>query len=188
VYGDTEYERDEWVVVQLTGASGATLDAQGIVASGFTINNDDQIEGVTAGLKGYVQSQPEGNSGITNIPVTVKLSAPSTQEVTVYYRVAESALNNAATPWSDYIPDSSSVVFSPGQTEATFNVRVYGDTEYERDEWVVVQLTGASGATLDAQGIVASGFTINNDDAPPASAALAAAPSPADQPIRLLRH
>jgi hypothetical protein len=65
---------------------------------------------------------------------------------------------------------------------------VYGDTEYERDEWVVVQLTGASGATLDAQGIVASGFTINNDDAPPASAALAAAPSPADQPIRLLRH
>jgi hypothetical protein len=53
---------------------------------------------------------------------------------------------------------------------------------------VVVQLTGASGATLDAQGIVASGFTINNDDAPPASAALAAAPSPADQPIRLLRH
>jgi VCBS repeat-containing protein len=143
---------------------------------------------ITAGLKGYVQSQPEGNSGITNIPVTVKLSAPSTQEVTVYYRVAESALNNAATPWSDYIPDSSSVVFSPGQTEATFNVRVYGDTEYERDEWVVVQLTGASGATLDAQGIVASGFTINNDDAPPASAALAAAPSPADQPIRLLRH
>ena len=187
VYGDTQYEADERVIVQLTDASGATLDAQGLTTSGFNILNDDPVPGVTASLKGYIQNTPEGNSGTTYVPVTVKLSAPSTQPVTVYYRVAESILNTAATPWSDYAPDESSVVVSPGQTEATFNVRVYGDTQYEADERVIVQLTGASGATLDAQGLTTSGFNIINDDAPRASAAVSVTSLLADNRIRLFR-
>src|SRR5207249_3695439 len=99
----------------------------------------------------------EGNSGTTNAVLTVSLSAASAQTVTVNYATA----NGTATAGSDYISANGTLTFLPGETSKTITVRVLGDTVYESDETLVVNLSSAVNATIgDAQGVV----TILNDD------------------------
>jgi VCBS repeat-containing protein len=111
----------------------------------------------------------EGNSGTTTLPVTVQLSTASSQSVTVNYTVSNWQFGNAASSGlfgGDYVAESRSVTFAPGQTEATFNVKVLGDTRYEADELFRVDLTGATGAAVNTQGNTYNIVTIKDDDAP----------------------
>ena len=90
-------------------------------------------------------------SGTTTIPAVVQLSQASAAPVTVYYSVVEQPLfSTAATPYVDFRPQSGSVTIAAGQTEGTINVTVYGDTSYETDEYVRVELTGADGAVVNS--------------------------------------
>ena len=63
---------------------------------------------------------------------------------------------------NDYIDTGGGLVtFNPGETSGTFFFRIFGDTETEADETFLVNLTSASGATIDrSQGT----GTILNDD------------------------
>jgi VCBS repeat-containing protein len=111
----------------------------------------------------------EGNSGTTTLPVKVQLSAASSQSVTVNYTVSNWQFGNAASSGffgGDYLAESGSVTFAPGQTETAFNVKVLGDTRYEPDELFRVDLTGATGAAVNTQGNTYNIVTIKNDDAP----------------------
>jgi hypothetical protein len=77
--------------------------------------------------------------------------------VTVNYATA----NGTATAGSDYVAQTGTLTFTPGQTSRTTNVTVNGDTTVEPNETFVVNLSGPSGATIaDGQGQV----TITNDD------------------------
>ena len=104
-------------------------------------------------------SANEGNSGTTNFTFTVTLSAASGQSVTVNYATAP----GAATAGSDYVTNSNTLTFSPGDTTKTITVLVNGDTANEPNEAFSVNLTNAQNATIsDSAGV----GTILNDDAP----------------------
>ena len=61
----------------------------------------------------------------------------------------------AATAGEDYLPAAGTVVFAPGQTEATIVVEVVGDTTFEQDEAFQVVLESPSiGALVDGVGVV----------------------------------
>jgi hypothetical protein len=100
----------------------------------------------------------EGNSGTTSAVLTVTLSPASTSTVTVNYATA----NGTAAAGSDYVAQSSTLTFTPGQTSKTVGIVVNGDTSVEPNETFFVNLSAPVGATIaDAQGQA----TITNDDA-----------------------
>jgi ELWxxDGT repeat protein len=139
VTGDTSVEPDETFLVNLSGATEATLvDAQGV----GTIANDDSS---AVSLRIGDVSVTEGNSGTTNATFTVSLSASSTLPVSVTYATA----NGTANAPGDYTAASGTLTFAPGQTSQTITVLVKGDRLGEPDETFFVNLSGATNATLD---------------------------------------
>jgi len=169
IYGDTKYESDELVRVELTSVAGGVLDSSYLnYRKTVTIVNDDQPSGSIVSFKQGPVSSAEGNSGSTQVPITVQLSAPSAGPVTVRYAVVEQPLlSTAATPGEDFLAQTGSVTIPAGQTEGTFSITIYGDTKYENDELVRVELTGVTGGVLDSSYTnYRKTVTIVNDDQP----------------------
>lgn len=146
------------------GGSSGMLGTKGKPGSGGTT-------AVTVGFPRSATYVTEGNGGTRVEQVTVQLSGASATAVTVNYAVSNfPGLQYKATAGQDFAAATGSVVFAPGQTTATIPVTVYGDTDYEPDEAVYVQLTSAVGALIvrtATAGQLAgqSNLILNNDDA-----------------------
>jgi hypothetical protein len=150
VNGDTTDEPDETFNVVLSNATNATI-ATGTGTG--TILNDDLPPSLTISDV----TLPEGNSGTTSFVFTVSLSQASGKSVTVNYTTAD----GTATAGSDYIANSGTLSFAPGDLSKTITVLVNGDTTVEPDETFFVNLRGATNATI----AVGTGTgTILNDD------------------------
>lgn len=101
----------------------------------------------------------EGNTGSTLVTFTVTLSRVSTTTVTVAYATAD----GPAVLGSDYATTNGTLMFTPGQTTATFTVAVNGDVAIEGNEFFLVNLTNATGgATIG----VPQGYCLITDDDP----------------------
>src|SRR5439155_125188 len=145
---------NETFTVNLSGqCSAGVVNSAGLV----TIQNDDGVPGITINDV----TVTEGNSGTTNAVFTVSLATLSPQTIAVNYATADGTATLAD---SDYQNATGTVTFAPGQTNRTLTVLVNGDTKFEPNESFLVNLAGATNATIaDNQGI----GTINNDDAAP---------------------
>src|SRR5207244_2478984 len=117
--------------------------------------------------------KPEGTTsstppGTTAFPFTVSLSNPSGQTITVNYATGNvSAIGNTSCAGSnsgspDYISQSGTLTFAPGETSKPVTVLVCADTAFEPDETFTVTLSGATNATIAKA--IGTG-TIQNDDA-----------------------
>lgn len=124
--------------------------------------------------------------------ITVVLSAPSTQPVTVNYTTA----NGSATAGSDYTAAGGVLTFPPGVISQTFTIPISADSLPEANETVILTLSGPAngviGATNPATLVItdqttAGGNYVDEDDdddddssppAPPPPAAPAPAPTP----------
>jgi chitinase len=94
----------------------------------------------------------EGNSGRTQVNLTLFLSAASTNPVTVTYTTMLKTWGTA-TAGVDYIAKGQSeVTFLPGEVTKQISFEVLGDTLYEADEYFYVDLISASGATVVIEG------------------------------------
>src|SRR5262245_2858781 len=100
----------------------------------------------------------EDHHGQTAFVFTVSLSEGSLKEVSVKYGTAN---GSAKTSNDDYVGQSGTLTFRPGQRTQTVIVLVNGDTRTEADERFFVNLSRARNAVIaDGQGI----GTILNDD------------------------
>jgi hypothetical protein len=154
VNGDNAHESDETLTVDLSNASNANLlDASGL----GTILDDDPAPTVSVSDA----SVSEGNVGDTTLSFDVTLSVGSPSDVTVDYTTND---GTATVANGDYDANSGTLTFTAGQTTRTVDVTVHGDTTYEADEHLTLDLSNASGATIaDDSGA----GTITNDDAAP---------------------
>jgi VCBS repeat-containing protein len=101
----------------------------------------------------------EGNSGTTPFVFHLDMSPASTSVVTVAYATAD----GSALGGTDYIANSGTLVFNPGETNKIITVLVNADTVNEPDKIFFVNITASTNATVaPAQGI----GTIVNDDGP----------------------
>jgi hypothetical protein len=152
VNGDTKFEPAEAFVVNLSGASNATIaDNQGAGA----ITNDDTQPTISINDV----SVNEGNAGTTNAGFTVSLSNASSQTITVQYATAD----GTATAGTDYVTGSGTLTFTPGQTSQPVGVMVNGDLLNEADVTFNVNLSLPTNAAIgDNQGL----GTITDDDSP----------------------
>jgi subtilisin-like proprotein convertase family protein len=152
VNGDDVFEGEETFMVNLTSPTGATIsDGEGL----GTIRNDDAAPTVTINDI----SHAEGNFGPTAFIFTVTKSS-SNSSATVDFATA----NGTAIEPGDYTAANGTVHFATGEATKTITVLVNGDTTFEANETVFVNLSSPSGATIadgEGQG------TIQNDDAPP---------------------
>jgi hypothetical protein len=149
ILGELITESNESFFINLSNANNATIsDNQALV----TIQNDDQTT-LSIGDVTIV----EGNSGTKQALVTVSLSQPSSNTVTVNYATA----NNSASAGSDYTASNGTVTFSPGTTSQTISVDILGELITESNESFFINLSNANNATIsDNQALV----TIQNDD------------------------
>ena len=107
----------------------------------------------------------EGNTGTTDAVFTVTLSQPSAQTVTVDY----TTVDGTAIAGEDYVAQTGSVVFAPGDTTGTLTVEVMGDTLTEPEEYFTVSLdaTASRPAATTAAAPTGGGVgRITDDDLP----------------------
>jgi hypothetical protein len=157
VKGDLLNEIDEIFSVNLTGAAnGALVDAQGI----GTIRNDDPVPAISA--------QPglavEGSSAPYSATLTVRLSAPSGQQIRVTFQTADgTAVDGVGEASPDYTASTGTLVFAPGQTQQTVTVALGNDLAVEADEYFFVDLRTPVNATVATP---RTKVTIVDDDSP----------------------
>jgi hypothetical protein len=141
------------------GASGFDYDSGfGLIEAGAalavspdSLSKEISINDVTA---------TEGNNGVAKVVFTATLSHASGHIMRVNFNTAD----NTAAAGSDYVSNSGTLVFNPGETTKTITVLVNGDTVNEADETFFVNLSSPFNATIaDGQGV----GTIINDDALP---------------------
>ncbi len=151
--GDTVVEPDETLVVQLTGATNATItDDEGA----GTITNDDGA--VTVSIANV--SASEGTGGTTTFAFDVTLNAASSQAIGVQWASAD----DTASAGSDYAAGAGSLVFAPGDTSETISIAIQTDSTFEPTETFFINLLAATNASIaDAQ---ATGTIVNDDPAP----------------------
>lgn len=138
VLGDTSTEGDETFRVNLTNPLGATItDSQGI---GTIIDNESFPV-----IRLNTASVPEGDAGTADAVLTATLSVASTRTVTVAYATED----GSAKAGSDYIAQSGTLTFAPGQTSQQITVKVNGNTRYEPDEFLTVKLSNPVWGRLD---------------------------------------
>ena len=169
VNGDALFESDETFLVNLSGSTGAAVaDSQGQ----GTIQNDDSAPSISINDV----TLAEGDAGQTAFTFNVTLSAASGLEASVNFATAD----GSAQAGSDYAVNSGTATFAPGETTMPVTVQVNGDTAFEPDETFLVNLSGASGATLsDAQG---QGAITNDDAEPTPTPTPTPSPTPGAQP------
>ncbi|HTM52406.1 MAG TPA: Calx-beta domain-containing protein, partial [Pirellulales bacterium] len=157
---DQVFEQNEHFLLNLgtpVGASPGPDHVQGTI-----------IDVVPLALLGFTTnqfSQPEGSSGTTNFLFTATLSSPTTVPVVVTYTTQ----NGTATAPSDYVAQSGTFTFAPGETSKVITIAVVGDTVIEGNETFSLTLSSTSApVTGTASPATATATaTITNDDGTP---------------------
>jgi Calx-beta domain len=160
IINDSIFEGNETVNLALSNPTGgATLGVSSTAV--LTIMDDDPAPSISINDV----SVTEGNTAtVVNAVFTATLSSASGHTITVSFSTA----NGTATGWlpdlsagNDYVAQSGTLTFNPGETTKTITVVVLGDTVDEPNETFFVNLTTASNATiLKSQGV----GTIISDD------------------------
>lgn len=109
-------------------------------------------------------SVTEGNAGQTTVELTVSLSRPLAVSCS-----ATLTYSGTATSGVDYDAATTSVTFPPGETKQTIPITIYGDTESEPDETIMVSIASVSNGYGSYPGVPeiakdTGTVTIQNDD------------------------
>jgi hypothetical protein len=150
VNGDRLAEPNETFFVNLNSPTNATIaDGQGL---GTIVDDEPRISISDVTKK-------EGNSGTTLFVFTVSLSATYDALVMVNYATAD---GNAKVSDNDYLANSGTLTFAPGETMKTITIEVKGDSKKEAKETFYLDLFGNSSNSLFAKNRGLG--TILNDD------------------------
>ena len=137
VTGDRLSEPTETYFVNLSAPINAGIaDDQGV---GTIVDNEPRISISDV-------SKAEGkNRQTTQFTFTVTLSAAYDQAVTVSYKTTD---GTAKTSDKDYVAQTGTITFNPGETTQTITIVVNGDNKKEATETFYLDLFGNSGNSL----------------------------------------
>ncbi len=145
---DNTDEADETLTLTLSNASRGSVGGDPAIG---TIRDDDAPPVVT--LIARVASEASALSA------TVRLDAPSSSTVTVDFATQD----GTATAGLDYVAQTGTLTFAPGDTLATFELQTIEDRLKEPTETVEVLFSNPVGATLAPGSVVLS---LEDDDGP----------------------
>ena len=155
INGDTKGEPDETFTITLSNPQGVTIDSNKATGIG-TIEDDD-----LAKLRIADATTTEGDNGTKNITFQVTSSITPTANITVDYITNQ----GTATAGEDYTDKSGEVTILQGNTIATIDIEIRGDTKSEADEIFNIEISNLQGvgATIDKTNARATGKIINDD-------------------------
>lgn len=128
--------------------------------TGATVGPVISIVYLTAG-EDTVGVGNEGKGKIDSPAVQVKLSAASTDTVTVQFATAD----GTALAGQDYVGTSGTLVFAPGETSKTIPIDLINDSVGEDTEYGWIELSNPVNGTLSGTAYKGK-FVIYDDDAP----------------------
>lgn len=148
IKGDLTREVNETFALKLTSPINATIAKSSAVCT--ILNDDEQLYISDAQI-----SDPENSSA--TLVFSVNLTTPCRQTVTASYTTRD----NTALAGSDYIAQSGTLTFAPGQTRQLITITITGDALYEDYENFFVVLSNirnaAPGKTMGVGNIFPSG-------------------------------
>lgn len=148
VLGDALDEPDETATVSVGDPA--------VTATLTIVDDDTPVAPVVPRLVVKPAAIAEGKKGLRSMTFRISLSAPTTVPVSVRLSTA----NGTAKATSDYLAASQVITFAPGQTTATFTVKVKGDRAKEKNETLKVVASSPAGLTAGGPAV----GTIRNDD------------------------
>src|SRR5262249_51146584 len=132
VIGDRLAEATETFLVHLSNpTNGSITDGQG---AGTIVDDEPRISIDNVSRRG-------GRRGTPSFKFTLTLPAAYDQAVTMSYRPVN---GTATTGDNDYVAQTGTVTFAPGQTTKTVTIVVNGDARNEADETFFPELFGLS--------------------------------------------
>jgi uncharacterized repeat protein (TIGR01451 family) len=137
-------------VVSNTANVGSTTTDPNMANNSATVTTNVQVPDIR--INDGQLTEPA--SGQANMLFTVTLSAAPTSTVNVNFQTADGG-SNPATAGTDYSSTSGSLTFNPGQRVKTIAVPILSDINTsETNETLLVNLSGATGATItDSQAV-----------------------------------
>ncbi|MCP5244564.1 MAG: hypothetical protein H6937_00795, partial [Burkholderiales bacterium] len=155
--GDTVAEANEFFNLVFTPTSDIANGVDGAVGTAVILDDDTSASLPEISISGG--RTIEGPSSTRQLEFEVTLSEPATNTVDIPYRTLDS--QGTATGGVDYVEEFSFVRIFAGQSSATLNITVFGDTSDETDESVVVELFSPENAvfpdgvnTIQAVGLI----------------------------------
>lgn len=145
ILNDSISEGNEKFTAQISGGTGGatTASLNAVPSAEITITDGDTLPEIGFDSTEVVKIV-EGHNGTKTVTLKLKLDAASGQEVSVRAK----GVNGTAVAGEDFVFDQI-VKIPAGQTETTFTVTINGDTADEIDENFFVQLSEATGVTID---------------------------------------
>ncbi len=143
ITGDTDVEGNETIDLTLGTATGdATLGAQ--TTTTYTINNDDRP---TVSITNTTDGQENSGGVVTNGILTISQTNTTASNTDISYNIT-----GTATSAVDFTPLSGTATIIAGQFSTTVIIPVLEDDIVERDETVIITLTGITSgdAELDS--------------------------------------
>ncbi|MEN9933686.1 MAG: hypothetical protein RLZZ387_265, partial [Chloroflexota bacterium] len=157
---DSVSETSETVLVNLSGESNATLDSARATHTLTIVDND----GPPQVLFNAPTASASESAGTVN--VEVRLTGAAGQPVSVSY--AAHVSSTAATPADYTLGGSGTLTFAAGETSKTIPVTIAGNSTYQLDRVLVLELSNISttvpGVVLGAN--TRHTLTIEDDDGP----------------------
>ena len=155
IVDDSIDEADETVVLTLSSPSNATLGTDKIHT--YTITDNDNTPTID-----FNTISSSGAESVSSKSITVDLSGPSSEIVTVDYSVTGTATGSGV----DYTLVNGTLSIAAGDTSNTITISsINDDTTDETDETVIITLSSPSNATLGTDKVHT--YTITDDDDQP---------------------
>jgi len=151
IIGDASDESDETVIVELSNPTNATLGPKS--QHTYTIIDDDPPPSVE-----FMAASSSGFEFVTPALLAVKLTASSSQTVTVDYAVT----GGTATDPADFSLPPATLTFLPGEVTKSISASIVNDPTPEPDETIEVTLSSPTNAILGA--ITLHTYTIADDE------------------------
>ncbi len=153
IIDDAADEADETVIVTLSNPSNATLGSDSVHT--YTISDNDN-----APVIDFNTTSSSGAESVSSAGLTVDLSAPSSQDITVDYAVTGTATGSG----TDYTLANDTLTISAGATNGTITIAgIIDDLIDEADETVIVTLSNPSNATLGSNQVHTYTITDNEN-------------------------
>ena len=155
IIDDSIDEADETVVLTLSNPSNATLGTDR--AHTYTITDNDNTPTID-----FNTTSSNGAESVSSKAITIDLSGPSSEAITVNYTVTGTATGSG----TDYSLVNGTLSIAAGATTSTITIaNIINDSADEADETVIVTLSSPSNATLGSDDVHT--YTIADDDGQP---------------------
>lgn len=107
----------------------------------------------------------EGDDGVVYAKFRLLMSEAQQHKVKVHIKTLSANLSDWATPGVDFEPLNRDFVFKPGKIQKVVKVAVNGDTFFEADETLGIEISNVRGAELTPERLDRNEYIdIVNDD------------------------